>query len=191
MDERRSARGFPLLGLAAAGTVLGHWLAYLIAIPATSTRAGVLSQSGHGYWLFAVQVGMVLAAIGLALLAVRRLRTRAPQPSSTFAFHRLVLYQASLFVGVEIVERLIVGVPMSQLFGHDVLVLGLLVQVVVAALGARFLRWFERTVDRIAEAFRRHVPRLPRVRIPPLRTHPVRLVPVLAGAAGLRSPPPR
>ncbi len=180
-----------MLGLAAAGTVLGHWLAYLIAIPATPTRAGVLSRSGHGYWLLAVQVGMALAAIGLALLAVRRLRTRAPQPSTTFAFHRLVLYQASLFVGVEIVERLIVGVPMSQLFGHDVLVLGLLVQVVVAALGARFLGWFERTVDRIAEVFRRRAPRLPRVRIPPPRTHPVRLVPVLAGAAGLRSPPPR
>lgn len=189
MEERRSARGLPLFGLAAAGTVLGHWLAYLIAIPASPNRARVLAQSGHGYWLLAVQVATALAAIGLALLAVRRLRARAPQPPLTFAFHRLALYQASMFVGVEIVERLIVGVPMSQLFGHDVFFFGLLVQVVVAALGARFLRWFERTVERFAEVFRRHTPRLPRVRIPLQRTHPVRLVPVLAGAAGLRSPP--
>lgn len=191
MRERRALRGFPAFGVAAAGTVLGHWVAYLIAIPASATRARVLAESGHGYWLWAVQVAMALAAAGLALLAIRRLRARAPQPSSTFGFHRLVLYQASMFVAVEIVERLIVGEPVSQLFAHDVLFLGLLVQVVVAAVGARFLRWFERTIERIAEVFRLRAPRHPRLRIRPLATHPIRLVPVLAGAGGPRSPPAR
>jgi hypothetical protein len=191
MGERRALRGFPVFGVAAAGTVLGHWLAYLIAVPASTARARVLTESGHGYWLSAVQVAMALAAVGLALLAIRRLRARAPQPSSMFAFHRLVLYQASMFVAVEIVERLIVREPLSQLFAHDVLFLGLLVQVVVAALGARFLRWFEHTVDRIAEVFRPRLPRLSRVRIRPPAPHHTRLVPVLAGAAGLRSPPAR
>jgi hypothetical protein len=191
MRERRALRGFPVFGVAAAGTVLGHWLAYLIAIPASTARARVLAESGHGYWLSAVQMALVFAAAGLALLAIRRLRARAPEPSSTCAFHRLVLYQASMFVAVEIVERLMVGEPVSQLFAHDVVFLGLLVQVVVAALGVRFLRWFERTVDRIAEVFRPRAPRLSRVRIGPPTTHPIRLVPVLAGAAGLRSPPAR
>jgi hypothetical protein len=191
MRERQALRGFPVFGVAAAGTVLGHWLAYLIAIPASTTRARVLSESGHGYWLSAVQMALVFAAAGLALLAIRRLRARASEPSSTFAFHRLVLYQASMFVAVEIVERLMVGEPVSQLFAHDVVFLGLLVQVVVAALGVRFLRWFERTVDRIADVFRRRAPRLSPVRTRPPTTHPTRLVPVLAGAAGLRSPPAR
>lgn len=191
MRERRALRGFPVFGVAAAGTVLGHWLAYLIAIPASATRARVLTESGHGYWLSAVQVAMALAAAGLALMAVRRLRARVPQPTSTLPFRRLVLYQASMFVAVEIVERLIVREPVSQLFAHDVLFFGLLVQVVVAALGARFLRWFERTVDRVAEVFRVRAPRLPRFRVRPPATHPIRLVPVLAGAAGLRSPPTR
>jgi hypothetical protein len=191
MRERRALRGFPVFGVAAAGTVLGHWLAYLMAVPGSTARARVLSESGHGYWLSAIQGAMALAAAGLALLAIHRLRARPDQPSSPFAFHRLVLYQASMFVGVEIVERLIVGEPLSQLFAHDVLFLGLLVQVVVAALGARFLLWFERAVDRIAEVFRLRAPRLARLRIHPPATHPIRLVPVLSGAAGLRSPPPR
>lgn len=180
-----------MFGVAAAGTVLGHWLAYLIAVPGSTARARVLSESGHGYWLSAVQLAMALAAAGLALLAIRRLRARVPQPSSTLAFHRLVVYQASMFVAVEIVERLIVGDPVGQLFAHGVLFFGLLVQLVVAALGARFLRWFERTLDRISEVFRRRAPRLPRLRIRPPATHPIRFVPVLAGAAGLRSPPTR
>jgi hypothetical protein len=191
MRERRAPRRFPAFGVAAAGTVIGHWLAYLIAIPGSPARARVLTESGHGYWLAAVQVAMALAAAGLALLAIRRLRARAPQPFSTLVFHRLVLYQASMFVGVEIVERLIVGEPVSQLFAHDVLFLGLFVQLVVAALGARFLRWFERTVDRIGEAFRLRAPGLPRLRVRPSAIHPIRPVPVLAGAAGLRSPPAR
>jgi hypothetical protein len=191
MRERRPLRGFPVFGVAAAGTILGHWVAYLIAIPRSATRVRVLAESGHGYWLSAVQVAMALAAAGLAMVALRRLRGHAVEPSATFAFHRLVLYQVTMFVAVEVVERLIVGQPVAQAFGHHVFFLGLLVQLVVAALGARFLRWFERTIGRIAGAFRRHAPRLPGVRIHLPPAHPIWLVPALAGAAGLRSPPPR
>src|SRR5919198_2525970 len=108
MDERRPARGLPLFGVAAAGTVLGHWLAYLIAIPGETTRARVLGESGHGYWLSAVQVAMALAGVALALVAVRRLRSPSLEPADGSTLLRLAFYQVSLFVVVEIIERLVV-----------------------------------------------------------------------------------
>jgi hypothetical protein len=42
-------RGFPIFGTAAAGLVLGHALAYLIAIPDPHQRVFALQRTGHAY----------------------------------------------------------------------------------------------------------------------------------------------
>src|SRR5205823_2832840 len=55
MSERRSVRGMPFVGMAAAGVVAGHWLAYVLAVPASAERARVLIASGHGYWSLAIK----------------------------------------------------------------------------------------------------------------------------------------
>jgi hypothetical protein len=195
MDERRALRGLPMFGVAAGGMVLGHWLGYLLAIPDRAVRARVLIASGHSYWLAAVQISVALVAAGLVVLAVRQLRgglTRTGMRTPRVPLLvRLAGAQISMFIVLEVIERLVVHEPLGQMFGHHLFLLGLLVQVVVASVGTRLVLWFCRTVERLAEWIGRPSFGQPRrtVRWPSVRF--MRPVPVLAGAAGLRSPPSR
>jgi hypothetical protein len=161
-----------------------------MALPGATARARVLSASGHGYWLRGVQVAMALAAAGLAVLAVRRLRAGGAEPAR-FGFLRLAVSQVAMFVMLEVVERLIAGEPVAQMFAHHLFMVGVLVQILVAAAGIRLVRWFERTVDRIAGLFERPVLGRSRGRVLLPAMVSVRSVELLAGAAGLRSPPSR
>ena len=76
MSERRSVRGMPFVGMAAAGVVAGHWLAYVLAVPASAERARVLIASGHGYWSLAIKAAVVLAVLSLGTVLAQRLNTR-------------------------------------------------------------------------------------------------------------------
>src|SRR5439155_1684626 len=128
---------------------------YLIAIPGADLRSRVLADSGHAYWLWAVQAAIGLAALGLGAMAIRQLRAGsgsadAGPPSRLVLAGRLALGQVTMFVTVEAAERLAVGEPLGRMFHYHVLWLGLVVQCLVAVAGAWFLRWFHRTVERIA-----------------------------------------
>jgi hypothetical protein len=46
--------------------LIGHTIAYLIALPVADDRAGVLDVSGHGYWSWATVVAMVLFSWAVA-----------------------------------------------------------------------------------------------------------------------------
>ena len=50
MSRRCPIGWFTLAGTASGGVILGHWLAYVAAIPAQEARARILSATGHGYW---------------------------------------------------------------------------------------------------------------------------------------------
>src|SRR5437773_1911712 len=72
MSDRRAVGVFSLAGVAAAGVVLGHWAAYVVAIPQTAPRDTVLNASGHAYWLGAVRVATVLGLSALGAVAIRQ-----------------------------------------------------------------------------------------------------------------------
>jgi len=59
--EAPRLRGLPTFGLAMAGLVLGHVLAYLIAVPDPHHRAFVLQQTGHEYLPAMAEAALVLA----------------------------------------------------------------------------------------------------------------------------------
>jgi hypothetical protein len=50
MELRGLARRLPLAGAAVAGAVVGHGLAYALAVPEPGRRLAVLAGSGHAYW---------------------------------------------------------------------------------------------------------------------------------------------
>jgi hypothetical protein len=194
MNGRRTLRGLPVVGAAFGGVVLGHWLGYLLAMPSAGIRDEVLAATGHAYWLTTVKQAVVLVVVSLAAIAMREFRlVRAPDVREGTGPGSLALRLAGLqvlgFLALELTERVAAGAPISSILAHHVLVLGLLVQVVLAASAALVLSLFARAAGALARALVRALFPRPACRAFP-RLPVTVLRPVLAtGSAGPRSPP--
>ena len=159
MSDRRSFRGFPVFGLAAAGVVLGHWLAYRILVPSEPARAQLLVATGHGYWVDVVRLAVACGLAGVGTLFVRHLAARDPEPRASFdAYARLTFRLAALqmvtFTAMESAERIVNHVPLAGLYTHHLFVMGLAVQFLVACCGALVLVGLSRAAGRLADAVR-------------------------------------
>src|ERR1051325_2842544 len=194
INRRRPIGLFTLAATASGGVILGHWLAYVAAVPAPALRARILSATGHGYWLGAVRLGVVLGVASLGAVFAgqlsRRLRDEWAEPRSLVALTLpLAAIQVAGFTAMEFLERLMAGAPLAGAFHHGLFVLGLAVQVLVAAAGALLLLWLSRSGERLDA-----IVRSARVRQPVFRglaPQVVAMLPVDAqsGAAGVRDPP--
>jgi len=115
-----------VFGAAAAGLVLGHALAYLIAIPDPHERAFALQRAGHAYLPALDQVALMLAIAGVVAIVVRAFARR--RDGATERFGRLatllVVVQTSAFAGQEVLERLVSGSPLGDLLHSRILVNG-------------------------------------------------------------------
>ena len=195
MRWRRLAHRLPLTGVAVAGAVVGHMLAYLLAVPEPSARVALLGATGHAYWTAAIAAATVLGLASLASTLLRRfragLRPGRAQPSQSVAClaAQLAGLQLAIYLVQEVLERLEVGVPAAALLNGRLLMVGIAVQVVIAVGLAVLLA----VAGRVAEAAGRALHGSPR------RPQPVpgRMVALVAGwpsrllAAGLgsRAPP--
>ena len=194
MNGRRTLRGLPVVGAAFGGVVLGHWVSYLLAMPSAGIRDEVLAATGHAYWLTAVKQAVVLAVVSLAAIAMREFRrVRARDPSEETGPGSLALRLAGLqvlgFLALEMTERVAAGAPVSSVLAHHVLVLGILVQVVLAASAALLLSLFARAAGAFARALvRARFPRPSRWALPRFPAAVLRPV-LVTGSAGPRSPP--
>jgi hypothetical protein len=194
MQDRRAIRGLPLAGMAVVGVVVGHWLAYLLAVPDPHLRSEILAQSGHAYWILAIKAATVLGFASLGAVLVRHLAGRirgeplaADRPVALAV--RLALVQVTAFVAMEIAERLAVGDPLAQMLGHHIFMFGLVLQVVVACIGALVLLWFGGVAERMSEMLLPLVPERARATHGfPAGRHALQPR-VLCGGAGLRGPP--
>jgi hypothetical protein len=87
MRWRRLASRLPLTGVAVAGAVVGHMLAYLLAVPEPSARVALLGATGHAYWTAAIAAAVVLGLASLASTVWRRFRAgldrTRPQPGQS------------------------------------------------------------------------------------------------------------
>jgi len=194
MRERRVLRGLPLVAVAVAGVLIGHWVAYRLAVPHTQARDAILAETGHSYWLWAVKVAVATGLAGLGALFVRHARApvRAEGRSIdiyTWLLSRLAIIQAASFLAMEMAERIATGAPLSGVLSHDVLVLGLATQFLVACLGALGLLWLSRAVAEVVVALLSHpVQRAAGPRRPfSLLVRPP--IQVMVGAGGVRGPP--
>jgi hypothetical protein len=196
MSGRRGLFGLPVVGAAFGGVVLGHWLGYLLAMPSAPARDQVLADTGHGYWLTAVRLAVVLAVVALGAVGWRQVqRARAGREPVHVGPGSLALRLGGLqilgFIALEVTERVAVGAPVSTLLAHHVLVLGVLVQVLVASCLALALWLFTRAAGVIARALTGA--RFPR----PVSIHvratwiAARRPALVTGSGGPRSPPSR
>ncbi|HJR98851.1 MAG TPA: hypothetical protein VJ979_13210 [Actinomycetota bacterium] len=148
MTGPRHLRLVPALGVAGAGLLLGHWLAYALATPA-ATRDRVLDATGHGYLPYATQVAMLAGALGLAGVFWSRLTRRAGGGSFTRDACGFLMVQTGAYVAIEVGERLLSGAPLDDLAHGPLLAIGLGVQAVVAIAGAGLVRISERVAETV------------------------------------------
>ena len=192
MRERAKLRGLPVFGFGVAGLLIGHAISYAIAIPDPHHRDLVLERTGHGYLPLFGEAALILLLAGVAAVVARALAGGRPERAGRFAglAALLICVQVSAFVGQEVLERLVAGVPLGDLAQDHLLSIGLLVQVGVAVCAAGLLRLLARTSSRIADVVRPRADPSRRERgtvVPVVSMRLPRLL--LVSAANARGPP--
>jgi hypothetical protein len=114
-------RAASVFAFAVAGLVLGHALAYALAVPDPHHRELVLARTGHDYLPAATQLALILASASAATAAAYGILARrdASAGASVSLAWRLAIAQVSAFVAQEIVERVMVGAPLSGLISNE------------------------------------------------------------------------
>ena len=183
---RRVGRPAALGPVGAVGMVLGHWIAYTVAAR-PSVRTRLLASTGHAYWFVAVRVALECALASVAGVLINamaeRLRGRATTPAGPAPTAlALAVIQVGGYAAMEVVERLVAKAPLSTLLVHDVLLLGVLIQVGVAGLLSLALWSLRRAADRLTSLAAPLAPSITRrpvavVAIPDDRVRSIRFVP--------------
>jgi hypothetical protein len=151
----RALRAVVLFATALVGLVGGHLLGYLFAIPDAGARDALLARTGHSYLskaLIVASAAAIVAGATASVLGAARARQpgRGPLSYRNVALH-LVALQLVGFLLLEVAERLLAGAPGADLLS-PVLIVGLPLQAVVAAVGALVLVLVARTAAAVVRA---------------------------------------
>jgi len=190
VTARRTRLLFTVL-TALAGVVVAHTADYLAVLPRGGERARYLAATGHSYWPEALLLATVAGAAVIVLAARRGWRATfgvAVDRSWAPSFPVLCIGQVIIFTGMEVLERVGAGVSPAALPRSRTFLLGLLLQVAVAAIAVLVLRATHRAAAGLATV-RRSQPR-PASRSTPVLVHDARLRRTAAhGVGGARAPP--
>lgn len=191
MSDHRANRA-AVLGVAAGGVLLGHWLTYRLVSPHAHAREALLARTGHAYLGLANDIGIAFAVVALAAVFLTHLTQRDQTAGVGRWFLRLAFFQVGAFLAMETMERVSSGAPLADLMQHGLLPSGIAVQLVVALAGALAVRWLLRAAERLQELLAQPatIPAFAVVaRIVATAAAPAAR-PAFA-AAGIRGPPPR
>jgi hypothetical protein len=190
MRPRTSTRPITVVGLAFAGALAGHALAYAWLIPGAAQRASVLEATGHGYLATADGFATLAGFVSLAAVFLRRLvAPRGGELSFASLFARIAGFQVLAFATMEAAERLHVGASLADLV--RVLPAGTVVEIVVATLVATVLRTVLRAAETVADTIARGAPPPPRPALVHLGPSFADLRPAVAAARWDSRAPPR
>jgi hypothetical protein len=196
MRWRRVPHRLPLTGVAVAGAVLGHMVAYVLAVPSPTVRVALLGATGHAYWTAAIAAGVVLGLASVGATLGRRFRaglgSDRPQPDEHLGrlAGQLAGFQLAIYLVQETLERLEAGIPLHALLDGRLLVTGVVVQAAIALVLAVLLKLAGRAAEAVGRALRPSPRRLERAGLPLLDlvvAWPSRL---LAAGKGSRAPSP-
>jgi hypothetical protein len=175
--------------------VVGHGLAYALVAPEPGRRLALLAGSGHQYWSAAIATAIVLGLGSLGATLARSFRAGlrpggrpVAEPPRRMA-GRLALLQVTIYLVQELIERAAAGVPLGGPVNGRLLLTGIAVQLLVAAVLAVGLSWAGRVAEVAGRALRR---RGTRAQPHPARPRPTawaRPAILLAAGLGGRAPP--
>jgi len=196
MRWRRFAHRLPLTGVAVAGAVVGHMVAYLLAVPSPTVRVALLGATGHAYWTAAIAAASVLGLASLAATLGQRFRAGLLSDPPQAGEHlgrlagQLAGFQVAIYLVQETLERLEAGIPARALLDGRLLATGVVVQTAIALVLAVLLALAGRAAEAVGRALRPRPRRRPEVTGGPVldlvAAWPSRL---LAGGRGSRAPP--
>jgi hypothetical protein len=196
MRWRRLASRLPLTGVAVAGVVVGHMVAYVLAVPSPTVRVALLGATGHAYWTAAIAAAMVLGLASLATTLRQRFRAgllaSRPEPAERLGrlAGQLASFQLAIYLVQETLERLEAGIPPHALLDGRLLVTGVVVQMAIALVLAVLLVAIGRVAEAAGRALRPSARRVEPTGLPvvdlALAWRPSRL---LAAGLGSRAPP--
>jgi hypothetical protein len=195
MGWRGVVRHLPLAGSAAVGAAVGHSIAYLIVAPQGRTRAALLAGTGHGYWSTAVAAELVVGLLMVVSMIAGRFRDglrQAPRAGDVpwaWLAVRLCLLQTAIFTVQEVLERTVSGHPVSLVVSDRLVVVGVLVQLVLAVVAATLLVWLGRAAEAVGRALAGAPPPRPASVVVPWPASVVRPVSRPSGVLGSRAPP--
>jgi hypothetical protein len=190
----KPSRRLPLIRVALASALVGHWVANAIADPGEYASVG-LRYEGAALRPILFQTAFVALAI-VAITLARRVRV----PCRPASFDRtsaitltamLTAFQIVAFATMEVTERLSIGERYSAAFRGGILDRGFVIELVVAIAIALLLVAIAIGVRRIVRAVF-SAPRTRPVAIGPQHAREttfVRPVLILAGSGGVRAPP--
>jgi hypothetical protein len=165
----RASRLRVLLGVAMAGVVVGHSLAYFVALPNASARAELLARTGHSYWHGAVLLALAVSAVAFARHIRDHVRLSLTRGGADKSYVLVALWlsvvQVSAYAVIELTERLASGSPIQQLFHSPLPLIGIAIQVLVACAGTLLLRLLARAAEALAGTLRRSFPASPSARL--------------------------
>ncbi|HLI57329.1 MAG TPA: hypothetical protein VKY26_09915 [Actinomycetota bacterium] len=150
-----------LAGLAWAGDLVGHWLAYVLAAPNVTARDALLLATGHQvYWHAAIATAAVFGAAALVAFAWQGFARGMRHPSVKRSWDgrwlalagRLAPLQAAIYVVQETLERLLSHAPLSTLFVGQVLLLGIALQLIIGCALALVIAGLGRAAEEIGVA---------------------------------------
>jgi hypothetical protein len=140
-------RWLALGGLAWVGIVAGHVLSYVLTYSDPIDRTAHLAVSGHHSFPIQVASGLAIVPAILVLLAVRAVRGPAAPPPGRMTV-RLAAIQVPAFLVMELWER---AWSLDSFSSEPAILLGIVIQVLVAGASAMLCRAFVRVVRALAE----------------------------------------
>ncbi|HEY7400861.1 MAG TPA: hypothetical protein VH989_08185 [Actinomycetota bacterium] len=181
-------RAFASCSIATLGVVFGHAVTYVLIEPNAHDRNVLLTSTGHGYLPAFAETALVAAGLAFMWLFLSRLHHPSNDlPTLPGLAVGLSTIQVAIFATMEVLERIEAHAGMHGL--ARVLFTGLVVQAVIATLGALVIRALLRAGSRIALA--PSLPPRPRLRTTPIAVpaQPPRRTSPHLPATGLRGPP--
>jgi hypothetical protein len=181
-------------GLAAFGLVAAHCFAYVLTAPNAREMSLLMHATEHRYWGLVMGVALGVA-IGVAVASyVRILHTPGndlgPRNMFLFAAPRLGAVQLIGFAILEASERALWGAGSTHPLEEPAVMAGFALQILVAVAAALILSLATRLAALIAKYLR--VPSKTQRAVGNFNTRHMCAprIPLLAGGAGARAPPP-
>ncbi|MGH2752985.1 MAG: hypothetical protein ACRDLB_01000 [Actinomycetota bacterium] len=136
-------------GMAAAGVVTAHLLAYVFAVPDPHHRELILESTGHRNWslVTALALGALVAGFLRAVVGGLRGGGNPPGPSYAIVAGRLAMLQLGGFLALEALERLGVDRSVGGLLSEPAILLGSLLQIAIAFVGALIVLLVARGIE--------------------------------------------
>lgn len=144
-DRMRAVLG----ALSIAGVVGTHLMAYAFTEPALGLRAPAIFASAHNHWNYLVAAALAASAWGLSRYVSDRVEEERVPPDQVAmsALPRLTVLHMSGFLVLEFLETSFTGGDVHHLLSQKPILLGLVVALIMAALGSVLLGLIAATVD--------------------------------------------